>query len=97
MITAAALTFPRLQASVASLSRQWDAPVRHTAVTCNDAIQVTIYSCRISVWEAWQEVLKADLKMPHFRSTWPAARQFYAKPFADFVDELMLNGSASRP
>ena len=52
---------------------------------------------RLSVWEAWQEVLKADLKMPHFRSTWPAARQFYAKPFADFVDELMLNSSASRP
>jgi hypothetical protein len=48
MITAAALTFPRLQASVTSLSRQCDAPVRRTAVTCNDAIQVTIYSCRIS-------------------------------------------------
>ena len=48
MITAAALTFPRLQASVTSLSRQCDTPVRRTAVTCNDATQVTIYSCRIS-------------------------------------------------
>jgi hypothetical protein len=47
MITAAALTFPRFHASVTSLSRQCDAPVHRTAVTCDDATQVTIYSCRI--------------------------------------------------
>ncbi len=51
---------------------------------------------RQNVWEAWQEVLKADLKIPHFRSTWPAAKRFYAKLFTDFVDELMLNSSATR-
>ena len=51
---------------------------------------------RQSVWEAWEEVLKADLKIPHFRSTWPAAKRFYAKPFADFVDELMLKDPTSR-
>jgi len=47
MITAAALTFPHFRASGASVSGQRDAPVRRTAVTCNDAIQVTIYNCRI--------------------------------------------------
>jgi hypothetical protein len=46
MITAAALAFPRLRASVTSMSGQCDAPVWQTAVTCNDAIRVTIYSCR---------------------------------------------------
>jgi len=46
MITAAALTFPHFRASGASVSGQRDAPVRRTAVTCNDAIQVTIYNCR---------------------------------------------------
>jgi hypothetical protein len=51
---------------------------------------------RQSVWEAWLEVLRVDLEMPHFRSTWPAAKRFYAKPFAEFVDELMLNSPASR-
>src|SRR6202522_1339218 len=45
MITAAALTFPRLQATVTSSSRQRDAPVRRTAATCNDT-QITIYNCR---------------------------------------------------
>jgi hypothetical protein len=44
---------------------------------------------RQSIWEAWLEVLKADLRIPEFRSTWPAAKRFYAKPFADFVDGLM--------
>jgi hypothetical protein len=47
MITAAALTFPHLQARVTSLSGQCDAPVRQTVVTCSNAIQVTIYNCRI--------------------------------------------------
>jgi hypothetical protein len=46
MITAAALAVPRLQASVTSMSGQCDAPVWRTAVTCNDATRVTIYSCR---------------------------------------------------
>jgi hypothetical protein len=47
MITAAALTFPHFRASGTSVSGQRDAPVRRTAVTCNDTIQVTIYNCRI--------------------------------------------------
>jgi len=46
MITAAALTFPRLQALVTSLPGQRDVPVPQEAVTSNDAIQVTIYNCR---------------------------------------------------
>jgi hypothetical protein len=46
MITAAALTFPHLQACVTILSGQCDAPVRQTVVTCSNAIQVTIYNCR---------------------------------------------------
>ena len=46
---------------------------------------------RQSVWDAWQEVLRADLKIAHFRSTWPTAKRFYAKPFVDFVDDLMLD------
>jgi hypothetical protein len=46
MITAAALTFPRLQASVTSLSRQPDASARQTDVTCSNATQITIYNCR---------------------------------------------------
>jgi len=48
MITAAALTFPHLQACVTSLSGPCDAPVRQTVVTCSNAIQVTIYNCRNS-------------------------------------------------
>ena len=48
MITAAALPFPHHQACVTSLSGQYDAPARRTVVTCSDAIQVTIYNCRIS-------------------------------------------------
>ena len=48
MITAAALTFPHLQACVTSLSGPCDAPVRQTVVTCSNAIQVTIYNCRIN-------------------------------------------------
>jgi hypothetical protein len=46
MITAAALTFPRLQACVTSLSRQPDAPRAATVVTCSNATQITIYNCR---------------------------------------------------
>ena len=37
---------PRLRASVTTMSGQRDAPVWRTAVTCNDAIRVTIYNCR---------------------------------------------------
>ena len=48
MITAAAHTFPHLQACVTSLPGQCDAPVRQTVVTCSNAIQVTIYNCRKS-------------------------------------------------
>ena len=47
MITAAALTFPRLQACVTTLSGHSDAPVRQTVVTCSNTIQITIYNCRI--------------------------------------------------
>jgi hypothetical protein len=49
---------------------------------------------RQSIWEAWREVLMADMRMPHFRSTWPTAKRFYAKPFVDFVDQLMRESSA---
>jgi hypothetical protein len=44
---------------------------------------------RPEVWEAWLEVLKADCAIPEFRYTWPAAKRFYAKPFVDFVVDLM--------
>jgi len=46
MIAAAAPAFPHLLASAASVSVQRGTPARQTAVTCNDAIQVTIYNCR---------------------------------------------------
>jgi len=38
----------RHRAPVTSMSGQCDMPVRRTAATCNNAIQVTIYNCRIS-------------------------------------------------
>jgi hypothetical protein len=38
----------RHRAPVTSMSGQCDMPVRRTAVTCNNAIQVTIYNCRNS-------------------------------------------------
>jgi hypothetical protein len=44
MITAAALTFPRLQARVTTLSGHSDAPERQTVVTCSNTIQITIYN-----------------------------------------------------
>ena len=47
MITAAAPAFPHLRPSVTSVSGQRDAPrCGETAVTCSNAIQVTIYNCR---------------------------------------------------
>ena len=36
----------RHRAPVTSMSGQCDMPVRRTAATCNNAIQVTIYNCR---------------------------------------------------
>jgi hypothetical protein len=37
----------RHRAPVTSMQGQCDVPVRRTAVTCNNTIQVTIYNCRI--------------------------------------------------
>ena len=51
MITAAAHQIPHLQACVTSLSGPCDAPARRTVVTSINAIQVTIYNCRISEYE----------------------------------------------
>ena len=41
------------------------------------------------MWEAWSEVLKADLQSQDFRLTWPNARRFYARTFAEFVDSIL--------
>ena len=48
MITAAALTFPALAASVTRASGQRDPTPDGAAVTCGYAAKVTIYSCRNS-------------------------------------------------
>jgi hypothetical protein len=47
MTTAAALAFPRLHARVTSLSGPRDTPAQRTSLTCNNAIQIAIYSCHM--------------------------------------------------
>jgi hypothetical protein len=47
------------------LSRQHDALARRTAVTCNNAIQVTIYSCRNSAGLWWGSVCLLASFRPH--------------------------------
>ena len=42
-----------------------------------------------AVWQAWCEVLKADIGMPEFRIVWRAAKRFYEKSFVRFVDSIL--------
>jgi hypothetical protein len=46
MITAAAHIFPCFRRCVTTLSGQRDTAAQRTLVTCDNAIHVTIYSCR---------------------------------------------------
>jgi hypothetical protein len=41
------------------------------------------------VWQAWCEVLKADIGKPEFRMAWRAAKRFYDKSFVRFVDSIL--------
>lgn len=42
-----------------------------------------------AMWDAWLEVLKADIRIPDFKLIWPNAKRFLAKSFTDFVDNLL--------
>lgn len=44
---------------------------------------------RSDIWQAWLEVLKVDFEISEFRSIWPAAKRFYAKPFVNLVDDIL--------
>jgi hypothetical protein len=48
------------------------------------------------MWQAWHEVLKADIDMPEFRAVWHAAKRFYEKSFVRFVDSLLRQRKDAR-
>lgn len=78
MIAAAAPTFPHLRNRVATPPGQHRTPPRRPAVTCNNAIQVTIYNCRISQHIAPPAPRDASAAVP-------PARQRRRHWYADFV------------
>ena len=41
------------------------------------------------IWDAWAEVIRADVKLPGFDIMWPNARRFYARSFVEYVDALL--------
>lgn len=47
-----------------------------------------------SMWQAWRQVLKADLNVPIFADVWVNGRKFYEASFAAIVDEILAESAA---